>query len=99
MNSKPIALTEEELEDLLTKAAKKGSREFAVAILGIDEGDTSLRKDLTELRDLLDAYRALRKGALYSLGRLVGYGILFGLGALALALTTGSWHPLKSLTP
>lgn len=95
MTDTPIHLTEGELEDLLTRAARRGAREAVVALLGIDENDSSLRKDFTELRDLLDAVRHLKRGVVQSVGRLIGYGLLVLIGALALSVTNGGWNPFK----
>jgi len=54
-----IALTPEELEDMLDRAANRGARQ---ALRDIGLADDEAHKDIHELRDLLDTYRETRKG-------------------------------------
>ncbi len=95
MEDKRITLSESDLEDLLTKAAKRGAREAVVALLGIDEDDKTLRKDFNELRDLLDAVRTMKHGAVQTFGRFLGYAFLVLVGVVALNIGSGAWNPFK----
>lgn len=53
-----IQLTPEELEAMLDRAAKRGAKE---ALDSIGLLDDTARKDLTEMRSLLEAWRETRK--------------------------------------
>ena len=53
-----INLTTEELEAMLDRAARRGARE-ALKSLGLQDDDA--RKDLHEMRTLLEAYRDTKK--------------------------------------
>jgi hypothetical protein len=90
-----VLLTRSEVEVLLTEAAKRGAREAVTALLGIDPDDSRIRKDLMDLRDLLDAVRALRLGTIQTFGRFLGYAFLVAVGAVALNVGTGAWNPFK----
>lgn len=53
-----ITLTTEELETMLDRAASRGAKQ-ALASIGLL--DDNAHKDLTEMRNLLDAWRETRK--------------------------------------
>jgi len=53
-----INLTPDELEDMLDRAARRGAKE-ALKSLGLQDDDA--RKDLHEMRNLLEAYRDTKK--------------------------------------
>ena len=53
-----INLTPEELEPMLDRAARRGAKE-ALKSLGLQDDDA--RKDLHEMRTLLEAYRDTKK--------------------------------------
>ena len=52
-------LTPEELEDMLDRAAKRGAKE-ALREVGLHDDDA--RKDIQEMRSLLEAWRDTRRG-------------------------------------
>ena len=52
-------MTPEELEDMLDRAAKRGAT-AALRELGLHDDDA--RKDISEMRNLLEAWRDTRKG-------------------------------------
>ena len=54
-----INLTTEELEDMLDRAAKRGAT-AALREVGLHDDDA--RKDIQEMRSLLEAWRDTRKG-------------------------------------
>lgn len=53
-----ITITNDELEDMLDRAARKGAKE---ALRSIGLLDDSAQKDITEMRSLLEAWRDTRK--------------------------------------
>jgi hypothetical protein len=75
-----IILTRTELEQMLAKAAAQGAR---AALREIGLADEHAGADVRQLRDLLSAWRQVRKGALQQLGRLLIGGLLLGLMFLA----------------
>ncbi len=54
-----ISITSEELEDMLDRAAKRGAK-AALREVGLHDDDA--RKDIQEMRSLLEAWRDTRKG-------------------------------------
>jgi len=52
-------MTPEELEDMLDRAAKRGA---TAALREVGLHDLDARKDITEMRNLLEAWRDTRKG-------------------------------------
>ena len=54
-----MEITEEKLEDMLDRAAKRGAT-AALREVGLHDDDA--RKDITEMRNLLEAWRDTRKG-------------------------------------
>ncbi|HJQ58125.1 MAG TPA: DUF6127 family protein [Vineibacter sp.] len=65
-----------ELRALLAEAADEGARR-ALARVGLH--DSEALKDVVELRTLLDSWRALRRGALVAIGKIVTVGLLLAL--------------------
>lgn len=53
------SITSEELEDMLDRAAKRGAK-AALREVGLHDDDA--RKDIQEMRSLLEAWRDTRKG-------------------------------------
>ncbi len=53
-----ITLTVEQIEDMLTKAARRGAK---VALRSIGLLDDDAQKDIIEMRSLLEAWRDTRK--------------------------------------
>ena len=53
-----ITITNDELEDMLDRAARKGAKE---ALRSIGLLDDSAQKDIVEMRSLLEAWRDTRK--------------------------------------
>ena len=54
-----MSITPEELEGMLDRAAKRGAK-AALREVGLHDDDA--RKDITEMRNLLEAWRDTRKG-------------------------------------
>lgn len=71
--SELLSISKAELEDIILKSAKRGAKQ-ALDDLGLD--DESAQKDVYELRQLLDAYRAVKKGMLVTFGRLIALAIV-----------------------
>lgn len=69
-----------EIEDLLDRAAERGA---ARALERVGLHDDKAGKDISDLRDLIDGWREVRKGALRSIGKVLGTAILLGLAVLA----------------
>ena len=70
-----ITVTGDELKMLLREASREGAKEAVEALLGIEDHER-FKKDLIELRDLVNAWRLMRRGAWSGLGRLLVYGLL-----------------------
>lgn len=62
-----LALREQDLDELLTRAAEKGA-ERCLAHLGLENGHAA--RDIRELRDLLGAWRSARSTAWQTVIRL-----------------------------
>lgn len=75
-------LTSEEASSLAEEAATR-----ALARIGLH--DEEAVRDVAELRGLLDAYRALRSGALNTLGKWFMLAMLAGLVLLAGKFSSG----------
>lgn len=68
-----INISEEQLEVILDRAAKRGAKE-ALAELGLQ--DDQAQKDIHEMRSLLDAYRDTKKSIWTTFIRLATVAIL-----------------------
>ena len=66
-------ITNEELEAMLDRAARKGAKE-ALASIGLL--DDSAQKDITEMRSLLEAWRDTRKSIWNTVTKVVTVSIL-----------------------
>ncbi len=69
-------ISKEELAQMLADAARKGARE-AIIELFIDPSNAAdtpgkVRKDLADLRDLLDGWRSARSGILSGVWKAIG---------------------------
>jgi hypothetical protein len=74
-----MEIREEQLNDLLEKAAEKG----AVKALGkVGLHDEGAGKDITDLRSLLELWRSMCSTAVATAVRVVVVGIIAGLAAL-----------------
>ena len=80
-----ISMPEDEFETLLAQAAERGAR-AALAIVGLENGHAA--RDVRELRDLLDAWRAARRTVWHTVLKIVTTG-------LVAALITGAAIKLK----
>ena len=73
-------ITNEELEAMLDRAARKGAKE-ALASIGLL--DDSAQKDITEMRSLLEAWRDTRKSIWNTVTKVITVSILtFIVGAV-----------------
>ena len=72
-----MQLTEAELEAMLDRAAKRGAKE-ALASLGLS--DPNAARDLSEMRDLISAWRTTRKEVWRTVIRMVTTGTLIFVG-------------------
>ena len=79
----PVALTREELSEMLDDAAERGA---TAALSRIGLADANAGRDIGKLREWLEAYRTVRKGLLEQIGKAVAIAVL-----LAIALLT--WRP------
>ena len=66
-------ITNEELEAMLDRAARKGAKE-ALASIGLL--DDSAQKDITEMRSLLEAWRDTRKSNWNTVTKVITVSIL-----------------------
>jgi hypothetical protein len=66
-------ITNEELEAMLDRAARKGAKE-ALASIGLL--DDSAQKDITEMRSLLEAWRDTRKSVWNTVTKVITVSIL-----------------------
>jgi len=71
-----ISMPEDEFETLLAQAAERGAR-AALATVGLENGHAA--RDVRELRDLLDAWRAARRTAWQTFVRVLTTGLLAAL--------------------
>lgn len=69
-----------ELEALIDRAAEKGA---ARALERVGLHDDQAGKDIGELRDLIEGWREVKKGALRSIGKTMGMALLLGLALMA----------------
>ena len=85
-----LLLRREDFEDLLDRAAERGA-ERCLAHLGLENGHAA--KDIHELRDLLEAWRDVRRTAWQTTVKVVTTGILAALlvgAAIKLKLLGGA---------
>lgn len=80
-----VAMPKDEFEELLARAAERGAR-AALAIVGLENGHAA--RDVRELRDLLDAWRAARRTVWHTVLKIITTG-------LVAALITGAAIKLK----
>jgi len=80
-----VAMPKDEFEELLARAAERGAR-AALATVGLENGHAA--RDVRELRDLLDAWRAARRTVWHTVLKIVTTG-------LVAALITGAAIKLK----
>ncbi len=73
-----LGLTPEELEEMLDRAARRGAKE-ALRSLGLHDNDA--RKDITEMRTLLDAYRDTKKSIWSTIVKITTVGLLTFIAA------------------
>lgn len=73
-----VHLTTSQLEELLSSASRRGA-EQALAAVGLH--DDAAMRDVVELRDLLETWRATRRGAFQAAGKLLAGVFLAGLVA------------------
>jgi hypothetical protein len=71
-------MTEQELELLLDRAAKKGAQE---ALKSIGLSDENAYQDMKEVRNLLDAWRATKQTVGQTIARVVTTALLTALAA------------------
>ena len=71
-------LTPEELEEMLDRAAKKGACQ-ALKDVGLHDEDA--RKDITEIRSLLEAYRDTKRGVWNTIVRVTTIAVLSFIAA------------------
>ena len=70
--------TQAQLHSLMEEASQRGARQ-ALAAIGL--GDQHALRDLTELRALIDAYRAIRRSMLVTFGRAMALAVVSALVA------------------
>jgi len=66
-------ITNEELEAMLDRAARKGAKEALASIGWLDD---SAQKDITEMRSLLEAWRDTRKSIWNTVTKVITVSIL-----------------------
>lgn len=71
-----ISMPDDEFETLLAQAAERGAR-AALAIVGLENGHAA--RDVRELRDLLDAWRAARRTVWHTVLKMVTTGLVVAL--------------------
>lgn len=77
MDSNKLNITTAELEAMLDRAAKRGAKE-ALESLGLS--DPNAARDLSEMRDLISAWRTTRKEVWRTVIRMVTTGTLIFVG-------------------
>lgn len=75
-----LVVTPEALEEMLDRAAERGAKR---ALEGVGLHDDKAGKDISDLRDLIEGWREVKRGALRSIGKTIGMAILIGLAVLA----------------
>lgn len=70
------ALTPEQLEAMLERAAERGAK-LALETVGLHDAEAS--KDVMQLRSLLDSYRTVKTSVLGAVGKALGVAILAAL--------------------
>jgi len=73
-----LNMTEQELELLLDRAAKRGAQE---ALKSIGLSDENAYQDMKEVRNLLDAWRATKQTVGQTIARVVTTALLTALAA------------------
>lgn len=68
-----VKLSPEELEDMLDRAARRGAKE---ALRSIGLLDDAAHKDITEMRNLIEAWRDTRKSIWATITKLVTVAVL-----------------------
>ena len=68
-----VKLSQDELEDMLDRAARRGAKE-ALRSIGLLDDDA--QKDITEMRSLLEAWRDTRRSIWSTITKLVTVGVL-----------------------
>lgn len=71
-----ISMPEDDFETLLAQAAERGAR-AALTTVGLENGHAA--RDVRELRDLLDAYRAARRTVWHTVLKMVTTGLVVAL--------------------
>ena len=71
-------MTPEELEDMLDRAAKRGA---TAALREVGLHDDEARKDLQELRSLLEAWRDTRRGVLSTIVKMSTVAVITFIAA------------------
>lgn len=71
-----ISMPEDDFETLLAQAAERGAR-AALATVGLENGHAA--RDVRELRDLLDAWRAARRTVWHTVLKMVTTGLVVAL--------------------
>jgi hypothetical protein len=71
-----LSLRQEDLDELLTRAAERGA-ERCLAHLGLENGHAA--RDIRELRDLLEAWRDARRTAWHTAIKVATTGVLAAL--------------------
>ena len=79
-----IKLKEDEIEDMIDRAGRRGAKE---ALRSIGLLDDQAQKDITEMRSLLEAWRDTRKGIWTTIVKITTVGVLtFIAGAVWMTL-------------
>jgi len=73
-----LQLTEEELEAIIDRAAKRGAKE-ALAHLGLH--DEKAAADVRDMRDLISAWRNTRREAVRTVVKVITTGTILFIGA------------------
>lgn len=80
-----VKLSPEELEDMLDRAARRGAKE---ALRSIGLLDDAAHKDITEMRNLIEAWRDTRKSIWATITKLVTVAVLtFIAGAVWMTMS------------
>ncbi len=73
-----FTFTQAQLHSLMEEASQRGARQ-ALAAIGL--GDEHALRDLTELRSLIDAYRAIKRSMLVTFGKAIALAVVSALVA------------------
>lgn len=97
MTTDNVTLTRRELDDLLESAAEKGARKALAQVgLSVEDDPEKVKKDIKDLRDLLDGWRSARRNIMSGAFKAIG---TFMVGAVLAFIAWWSTGGFKAPPP